>query len=146
MRELEQIKRCRPTFFWKHFKSKACTNSRDISLDDFLKYFENMSTDMFNSSNEESEAFNEYNDFNQPNDVYPELDREISIDEIMNAVKCLKRSKSCGKDTLLNEYFLESIDILSAHMCDMFNAILNSGAFPDAQTEGILIPIHKKGQ
>ena len=116
MRELEQMKRCRPKVFWKHFKSKSCKHSRDISLDDFLKYFENMSTDMFNSSNEESEAFNVYNDFNLPNDVYPELDREISIDEIMNAVKFLKRSKSCGKDTLLNEYFLESIDILSAHV------------------------------
>ena len=44
MRELEQMKRCRPKVFWKHFKSKSCKNSRDISLDDFLKYFENMST------------------------------------------------------------------------------------------------------
>ena len=77
----------------KHFKSQSCKKFRDISLDDFLKYFENMSTDMFNSSNEESEAFNVYNDFNLPNDVYPELDRQISIDEIMDAVKFLKSSK-----------------------------------------------------
>ena len=62
----------------------------------------------------------------------------------MNAVQFSKRSKSCDKDTLLNEYFLESINILSAHMCDMFNAILNSGTFPDAWSEGIIIPIHKK--
>ena len=88
-----------------------------------------MSNDVFNSSNEESEAFNVYNDFNLPNDVYPEFDIEISIDEIMKAVNFLKRSKSRGKETLVNEYFLESIDILSAHLCDMFNAILNSGAF-----------------
>ena len=86
-----------------------------------------------------------YYDLKLPNDVYPELYREIRINEIMNAVKFLKRSKSCGKDTLLNEYFLESFDILSAHMCDMFNAILNSGAFPNAWTEEIIIPIHKKG-
>jgi hypothetical protein len=37
----------------------------------------------------------------------------------------LKRGKSLGSDCLMNEYLIESIDILGAHICDIFNVVLN---------------------
>jgi uncharacterized protein YlzI (FlbEa/FlbD family) len=40
------------------------------------------------------------------------LDQPITVNEIINAVNSLKRDKACGNDFLLNEYFIESIDIL----------------------------------
>ena len=30
-------------------------------------------------------------------------------------------------------------------MCDIFNSILTSGYFPDKWMDGVIIPIHKKG-
>jgi len=45
-------------------------------------------------------------------------------------LKTLKTCKATGNDFLLNEYFIEGIDILSSHVCDLFNSILNSGYFP----------------
>ena len=60
-------------------------------------------------------------------------------------MKRLKSGKAHGSDCLLNEFFLESVDILAPHLCDLFNAIFNSGYFPEQWTEGIIIPLYKKG-
>ena len=48
-------------------------------------------------------------------------------------------------DCLLNKYFIETIDILLPFICDTFNAVLDSGVFPDSWRERIVIPLHKKG-
>ena len=45
----------------------------------------------------------------------------------------------------MNECFIESSDILSGHLCDIFNAILNIGIYPKQWSEGIIIPLQKKG-
>ena len=37
---------------------------------------------------------------------------------------------------------IESLDILSSHVVDIFNTILNSGYFP--KSEGIIVPVYKK--
>ena len=45
----------------------------------------------------------------------------------------------------MNEYFIESRDILSGHLCDLFNKVFNSGVFPETWARGFIIPLHKKG-
>ena len=40
----------------------------------------------------------------------------------------------------MNEYFIECSDILSPYLCKLFNAVLDSGCFPDVWSEGIVIP------
>ena len=47
---------------------------------------------------------------------------------------------------LLNEYFIEAIDILAEFITDIFNKILATGVFTEAWTRGLIIPIHKEGQ
>ena len=37
-------------------------------------------------------------------------------------------------------------DILSAHLTDLFNTILNTGVFPDTWMEGIIVSLYKKGR
>ena len=59
-------------------------------------------------------------------------DKSITLEEIEVVTKALKRSKSFAGDQLLNEYFIESFDILSGHLVDVFNAILNSGFFSES--------------
>ena len=46
---------------------------------------------------------------------------------------------------MLNEYFIECSDILSPYLCKLFNTVLDSGCFPDVWSEGIVIPLFKKG-
>jgi hypothetical protein len=57
----------------------------------------------------------------------------------LEAIKTLKTNKTPGIDCLLNEYFIECIDILSSHICDIFNYVLDSGYFPDTWSEGVRI-------
>ena len=70
----------------------------------------------------------------------------ITVDEVEVVIPYFKRNKSFSGDYLLNEYFLESFDILSGHIVDIFNAILNSGFFPTPWSEGIIhvVPLFKK--
>ena len=143
--ELEKLKHAKPREFWKHFKNNKSRKSNNISNDDFFKYFSTLSNDISQCSNDEAEQFCRTNDFNNCDVPFPELDKPITTDEIVNAVMFLKSRKSCGYDNLLNKYFMESVDIIGSHLCDIFNAILNSGYFPDKWTEGIIVPIHKKG-
>ena len=77
--------------------------------------------------------------------TFESLDEQISHEEIKRCIKQLSRDKSPGKDNLLNEYFMESIDLLIEPLGILFNDILDSGYFPSQWTEGIIIPLHKKG-
>ena len=61
------------------------------------------------------------------------------------AVNTLKQGTTAGNDSLLNEYFVETIDILCSHVCDIFNIILNTVCFPETWMEGVIIPIYKTG-
>ena len=144
MERIEQLKHSKPREFWKYFKKKN-KQSNKISLDDFHEYFKNLGTNVFNCTNETAENFNNNHDFSENNDTFPELDEPFTVDEIKSAIKTLKTGKAYGNDHLLNEYFTESVDIVGLHLCDIFNKILNSGYFPTSWTEGIIVPIHKKG-
>ena len=86
-------------------------------------------------------------DFRHDGDAcrFPELDRRISISEVYCAINMLKRNKAAWSDLLVNEYFVEANDIIASHLVDLFNAILDSGYFPEKWTEGIIIPVFKKG-
>jgi len=90
--------------------------------------------------------FNEHKNFDMQNSFYTELDiNPFTVDEIICSVKLLKRNKAYGGDNLLNEYFIETVDILAPHICNMFNTIIDSVFFPDIWSNGIIVPIHKKG-
>ena len=75
----------------------------------------------------ESDDFCQNNDFDSVSCTFEELDKVITLEEVDLVIRSLKRNKSFSRDQLLNEYFIESFDILSGHSVDIFNAILNSG-------------------
>jgi hypothetical protein len=145
MNEIEDLRRKKPRDFWKHFRTKTKNKSGNIPLDAFRDFFKNLGGNVFNCENDESEFFNEHNNFDLPNNAYPELARPISVEEIVKAVKLLKRNKAHVLYNLLNEYFIKPIDILALPLSDMFNKIIDSGVFPEAWTVGIIVPLHKKG-
>ena len=53
--------------------------------------------------------------------------------------------KSGGDDLLINELFVHGKDILVPYLTNLFNYSFESGIFPSAWTEGLLVPLHKKG-
>jgi len=128
IKEIEKLRLSKPTEFWKYFKSKNVVNHK-LSLDSFFKHFSELGNDIFQNVNTESENFASTNDFDCCDDADDSLDQPISVNEILEAVKSLKRGKAYGNDFLLNEFFIEYIDILSSHLCDTFNKILESGFF-----------------
>lgn len=76
--------------------------------------------------------------------MYNKLNSEFTVSEIRNGIKHLKRNKSAGIDNVLNEYFIECADHLVRPLQILFNNILDSGAFPNVWSKGIIVPILKK--
>ena len=75
-----------------------------------------------------------------------QLDVEISIQEIDNAIRELNLGRSGGPDKLLNEFItIHGQNVLSPHLCKLFNTLLNKGYFPSMWTEGYIVPMHNKG-
>ena len=56
------------------------------------------------------------NDFNDFSLICQELDSRITQDEVFASIKQLKMGKAHGDDSILNEYFLESADIILTHI------------------------------
>ena len=142
-RQIELLKHKRPQDFWRLFGRNRRKASNDIPIQNFFEHFRTIATEINEVRDAEAEAFCESNDTGDC--VYEVLDRVITTDEVTNAIKSLKNSKSPGLDNILNEYFLEAGDILIGHLTDIFNGIFNSGVFPESWSKGIIVPVYKKG-
>ena len=131
LKQIENLRKSRPKEFWKFFKSKNANKESSVSLEEFHAYFSSLGDDIFQCENEEAESFCNQHDFDNIECSFEELDCPISCQEVLQAVKKLKAGKSPGRDCILNEYFIESSDILVSHLCDIYNAILSSGYFSE---------------
>ena len=77
--------------------------------------------------------------------LYEELNEEVTLDELQKSIKQLKSGKAAGLDLLLNEFFIHGRDLLAEPLRDLFNCIIKTGHFPTAWSEGLIVPLHKKG-
>ena len=73
------------------------------------------------------------------------LNRDISAEEVLKAVKSLKSGKSCGIDEISNEMLQMSVPVLSKHFLFLFNFILQNGTYPSNWKENVIKPIYKGG-
>ncbi|KAK6185461.1 hypothetical protein SNE40_007689 [Patella caerulea] len=126
-----------PKDFWKMINNLNKQNDdtkADINIDMFYDYSKNLNdyTDVENDD--------EYN-INSENST---LDKEISKEEILYSVKCLKNNKAAGTDMVINEYIKSTIEIFIPIYYIFFNLILNSGIVPASWTIGSIVPIYKK--
>ena len=143
IKEIERMRHCKPRDFWKLFTKKKM-HSTDISLSEFHNYFSKLQNELADTTDDETETFCADNDFDLTDTIFDELDQPISILEVKFAIHSLKRNKAYAGDQLINEYFIETCDILSSHLVDVFNSILDAGYFPDSWSEGFIVPILKK--
>ena len=73
------------------------------------------------------------------------MNGDISQNEVVEAISHLKQNKAGGPDTLIPEIFIHSAEIITPFLVGFFNQVFSSGQFPDACTEAVIRPIHKKG-
>jgi len=76
--------------------------------------------------------------------IFGELDKPITVKEIECVINKLKSKKAFGGDSLINEYFIATVDILGAHLAGIFNGILITGFFSKQWMEGLIVLLHKK--
>ena len=145
-RNIESLKHKSPKDVWKLFLKKKQIASDSIKLEEFYEYFWDLAEDVNLINENLSENFNDTHDFNSDDTVIDELDRRISVSEVLVAIKLLKQNKAPATDNILNEYFIEAGDIIAGHLADIFNGIFDSGKFPSAWTEGIIVPVYKRGE
>ena len=74
--------------------------------------------------------------------VFEELNVAITSEEVFKSIKQLKNGKSGGNDLLLNDFFICGSDILCPYLLSLFNFIFDSGIYPEAWGEGLLVPLH----
>ena len=87
MIEIENLRKHKPMDFWRFFKSKNRVIKNKIFLEEFTKFFENLSSNISDVCNIEAEDFCLNNDFNLENSSFPKLDLLISVEEVGNAIK-----------------------------------------------------------
>ena len=95
----------------------------------------------------EPEILHEYETMIE-NDIqctFEELNDVIEETEVLNAIKQLKHGKSSGEDLLINEFFFYGRYHLSYYLTVLFNYVFQSGFFPHGWSDGLLVPLHKKG-
>ena len=71
------------------------------------------------------------------------LDVPFSPEEVITAIKRLKRDNSPGPDLLSSRHLLHAGPLISTWLSKIFNTIANLEAIPSIFKEGILIPIYK---
>lgn len=124
------------------------TGSRgeSISTSDFYEYLKDLASEHdINTNMENVEFLNQFDNNQNGDSTFSELDQPISIDEIVSATKWLKNNKSCSHDNILYEYFKESINVTAHSLQLLFSHILCMNQFPHSWSWGVIIPLFKKG-
>ena len=100
-------------------------------------------------SDPEDDFFNA--DADMCNDVWLQMILVVYLKNLMlplhrtRSIKQLKNGKSGENDLLLNEFFICGSDILCPYLLSLFNFIFDSGIYPEALGEGLLVPLHNQG-
>lgn len=77
--------------------------------------------------------------------IHPELDAEITENELRQAVFHQKNNKSPGLDDIKSEIFKISFDLISPFLLKLYNRLFQNGEYPRPWGEGIIVPIFKGG-
>ena len=75
----------------------------------------------------------------------PDLDSDISLEELKQATFHQKNNSSYGLDNICSEAIKSSFDITSPFLLKIVNQIFNSGEYPESWARGIITPIFKSG-
>ena len=127
-------------------QKKKKYNDSKINISEFFEHFKNLSSKLDVSEDEECKEFlRNFDDCENIEVIYEELDLPFSSSELRQCVKKLGNNKACSTDNIIYEYFKESIDYLDKPLLNLFNYILIKKTFPKNWSKGVIIPIYKMG-
>lgn len=142
---LHNAAKSQPQKFWYEIrKLRGVNNSRsNLTATDFVDHFKELFSrdNIFVNDDIETELDNEEFNINS----IEQLDCPFSVQEIEQAICCLKRGKSGGEDLLIPEIFIESKSLLSPVLCRLFNFMFEKAIYPESWTRWIIVPVPKKG-
>ena len=91
-----------------------------------------------------NETENVLNATNSELDFTEDLNRPVTEAELEKALKSLKNNKATGPDKIMNEEIKGTFREMKDVYLKLFNLIFDSGCYPVAWAEGLIIPIYKK--
>ena len=139
--KLRTLKSSSPKDYWKflNVKSKAKSSAVKVSLDDFVKHFQDLAK-VHSCDSTDGDNFNVDHLVDVNND---DLNREISEDEVVKQMKKLKNNKAPGVDLILNELLKSSSAPLVETIVKLFNLVLDTGVIPSDWSIGMIKPLYK---
>ena len=76
---------------------------------------------------------------------FSKLDFSISLTEIHNAIKSLKKHKAVGMDQINNDMIMAAGPYIATSLKNIFNAILCNQYYPKGWKKGIIVNLYKSG-
>ena len=140
-KKIRQLQSKCPKDYWRFINSLRQKNNTNMpELKDFYDHFKLLNQPL----SDESES---------PNyDILPDvptneiLNSNITKEEIKCCIQKLKNGKCPGPDMILNEYIKSTSHIFLPIYDKLFNAILDTGFFPEQWSTGCIHPIYKKNK
>jgi hypothetical protein len=140
-----------PMKMWENLKqfTRKKGTSNPIPTDTWLEYFQSLLAQANNPVDADMEqAVDEcLENFNSGADELCEiedLDGPITEEEIVTAMQHMKNGKASGPDGIALE-MLKFSHVFVPCLVVLYNHILQTGVYPKKWCEGIICPIHKKG-
>ena len=143
--KLNYLRKHNPKSFYKQFEKRKHNVKSELSNDDFYNHFLNLALNEPTSNKEIDNVLTNYDTIDTDDSVSSLLDNDITEREISNAIHKLKKNKACGYDGLLNEYFINCMNVLMPCLLILFNTVFKSGHFPHCWSVGCIVPVLKKG-
>ena len=136
VKRLRTLKSRNPKQYWQLLKEES-RETLSVDMQSMFSHFKGLSSHQEINNHETNEEANiPYDD--------SALNSSITEQEIYNAVKKLKNSKSSGDDNVKNEYLKNSLPKMMDIYVKMFNRILDTGNFPESWGKGVIVPIYKQ--
>ena len=142
---------------WKQFKKLKDIKSKKLKFDsmdmeNFEKFFSELYSNVHGTISKETkellaqEASNINEASESENPLSPQgtiLNKIITENEILTAIKSLKNGKSSADDMICNEILKSLSNPNLKLLAKLYNSCLNSGIYP--WNNSIISPLHKKG-
>ena len=141
-RVMANLSKKSPKNFWKKvnkFRKGKISSTDRVSIDKFVDHFKTIS-----NTPHTDKTFDVPETDDRPINI-TELDKEISTEEIAKAINSMKRGKSPGVDGLVSDFFIDSKTFILPYLHKVYNYILETGEYPKTWSEGLIVPIPKKG-
>ena len=137
--ELEELESGEPDAFWDILNRE--TNFKTHSpiqptIDSFHFHFSNLYKKM------PDDSYRKINDDQIPNNNYL-LNEDITLEQVIQAMKKLKNGKSPGLDNILNEFLKYSPYVVKEIITKFFNIIFKTSIIPDKWNVACIIPVYK---